>query len=119
VLATRLAELAGEAAARRSDRRTHVVLRPGRPRFTIDRDAAGRWRVRGRDVERWVMEANLDDERSLAKLQQRLKRSGVDRRLTAMGAKPGDEVLIRGRTFEYVPDVASEDEPGDELGEDD
>ncbi|HSL12285.1 MAG TPA: GTPase ObgE [Actinomycetota bacterium] len=111
VLADRLAELARDAAALADERRAHVVLRPGRPRFTVDRDTAGRWRVRGRDVERWVMEADLDDERSLAKLQTRLRKSGVDRRLTALGAQPGDEVSIRGRTFEYVPDDGLPDGP--------
>ena len=104
VVADRLATLARDAAALQPERQPHVVLRPGRPRFTIDRDDAGRWRVQGRDVERWVMEADVDDERSLERLQRKLKKSGVDRRLTAMGAQPGDEVLIRGRTFEYVPD---------------
>jgi GTP-binding protein len=108
VAAERIAALAREAVASQPEREPHVVLRPGRPRFTIDRDDAGRWRVRGRDVERWVAEANLDDDRSIAKLQERMKRSGIDRRLTAMGARPGDEVLIRGRTFEYVPDDAGE-----------
>lgn len=110
VVEARLAALARDAAALRAERVPHVVLRPGRPRFTIERDPAGRWRVQGRDVERWVMEANLDDERSLEKLQQRLKRSGVDRRLAAMGAREGDEVLIRGRTFEYVPDASAPDD---------
>jgi GTP-binding protein len=110
VVAERLAALAVDAAALRAERQPHVILRPGRPRFTIERDDAGRWRVQGRDVERWVMEADLDDERSLEKLQERLKKMGVDRRLTAMGARPGDEVLIRGRTFEYVPDAGTADE---------
>jgi len=110
VVAERISALARDAAALLPERQPHVVLRPGRPRFTVEREAAGRWRVQGRDVERWVMEADLDDERSLAKLQQRMKKSGVDRRLTALGAKPGDEVLIRGRTFEYVPDEGVTDD---------
>jgi GTP-binding protein len=107
----RISALAADAAALQPERQPHVVLRPGRPRFTIERDDAGRWRVQGRDVERWVMEADLDDDQALEKLQRRLKKSGVDRRLTAMGAQPGDEVLIRGRTFEYVPDAGA---PGDD-----
>ncbi len=55
-----------EAAAFQPERQPYVVLRPGRPRFTIERDEAGRWRVRGRDVDRWVLEADLDDEREVA-----------------------------------------------------
>jgi len=97
---------AREAAAEAPERQTYVVLRPGRPRFTVSRDDAGRFQVRGRNVERWVMETDLDDERQVAKLQQRLKKEGIDRRLAALGAKVGDEIEIRGRVFEYVPDVA-------------
>jgi GTP-binding protein len=97
---------AREAAAEAPERQTYVVLRPGRPRFTVSRDDAGRFQVRGRNVERWVMETDLDDERQVAKLQQRLKKEGVDRRLAALCAKVGDEIEIRGRVFEYVPDVA-------------
>ena len=36
---------------------------PGRPRFAVTRDDAGRWHVTGRNVERWVAEADLNDER--------------------------------------------------------
>jgi len=105
-LLERLGLLAKQAEASQPERQPYVVLRPGRPRFTIERDEAGRWRVKGRDVDRWVLEADLDDEREVAQLQKRLRTSGVDRQLTAMGAKPGDEVLIRDRSFEYVPDPA-------------
>jgi GTP-binding protein len=108
-LLTRLGLLAGEAAASAPERSPYVVLRPGRPRFTITRADDGAWQVRGRSVERWVMETDLDDERQVARLQARLKKEGVDRKLTALGARPGDEVSIRGRVFEFVPDET----PGD------
>ena len=75
----------------------------------------GAWEVAGRSVERWIMEADLDDDRDVATLQSRLKKEGVDRKLAAMGAKPGDDVHIKGRVFEYVPDVdpAAPTEPVD------
>jgi GTP-binding protein len=117
-LLERVGLLAAAAAAAEPARTPYVVMRPGRPRFTVERAGDGAWQVGGRDVERWVMETDLDDERSVARLQRRLRRSGVDRRLTALGARPGDEVTIRGRTFEYVPDRAEEGEPGGEAGAD-
>jgi GTP-binding protein len=80
------------------------VLRPGKPRFTVARDDAGRFHVKGRNVERWVMETDIDDERQVERLQQLLKKEGVDRRLAALGAKVGDEIEIRGRVFEYLAD---------------
>jgi GTP-binding protein len=107
LLLDRVGMLAHEAAAAAPERRSYVVLRPGKPRFTVTRDDAGRFHVKGRNVERWVMETDLDDERQVERLQQRLRKEGVDRRLAMMGAGPGDEIEIRGRVFEYVPDDGS------------
>jgi GTP-binding protein len=100
----RVGLLAHEAAAEAPERQTYVVLRPGKPRFTVARDDAGRFHVKGRNVERWVMETDIDDERQVERLQQLLKKEGVDRRLAALGAKVGDEIEIRGRVFEYLAD---------------
>ena len=51
----------------------------------------------------------------MAQLQTRLKKEGVDRKLAALGAQRGDDVHIKGRVFEYVPDVdpAAPSEPVD------
>ncbi|HEX6844005.1 MAG TPA: GTPase ObgE [Actinomycetota bacterium] len=107
-LRSRLGLLASEAAAAAPERAAYVVLRPGRPRFTVTRAADGSWEVRGRSVERWVMETDLDDEGQVSKLQARLRKEGVDRKLRALGARPGDDVSIRGRVFEFVPDETPE-----------
>jgi GTP-binding protein len=103
-LLARVGLLAGSAAEEEETRETVVVLRPGRPRFTVERTPQGTWRVRGRSIERWVMETDLDDERQVERLQARLRKEGVERRLAALGARAGDDVEIRGRVFEYVPD---------------
>jgi GTP-binding protein len=103
-LLERSGTLTREAAATEPERRPHVVLRPGRPRFTVDREADGRWRVSGRSVERWVLETDLDDEGAVALLQRRIKKEGIERTLASLGARPGDEVAILDRVFEYVPD---------------
>ena len=102
-LLERLGLLARAAAAAEPPRQATVVLRPGRPRFTVTRTGAG-WEVQGAKVERWVMETDLDDDEEVARLQARLKKEGVDRALAAEGAKPGDDVSIRGRVFEYQAD---------------
>jgi len=117
-LLDRLGLLAREVAKTELEHKPTVVLRPGRPRFTITRRADGAWEVAGRSVERWIMETDLDDDRDVAKLQSRLKKEGVDRKLAALGAKAGDEVHIKGRAFEFVPDLdpapaAPRDEPID------
>jgi len=103
-LRDRVDGLASAAAASEPERNTHVVLRPGRPRFAVKRDARGTWHVEGRSVERWVLETDLDDEDELAKLQRNLRREGVFRVLEASGIAEGDDVEIRGLVFAFVPD---------------
>jgi GTPase len=98
----RVGLLAKEAAAAQPQRKPTVVLRPGRPRFTVTHRDDGAWEVHGRSVERWVAETDLDDERQVARLQTRMKKEGIDRALAERGAKAGDDVHIRGRVFEYV-----------------
>jgi GTPase len=105
----RVGVLAKEAITAEPERKPTVVLRPGRPRFTVSRRDDGGWDVRGPSVERWVAETDLDDERQVVRLQARMKEGGIDRTLAERGAKPGDDVHIRGRVFEYVAD----EEPAD------
>jgi GTPase len=102
-LARRLGILAEEATAAAPERTPHVVLRPGRPRFTIRREGGG-YRVVGRGVERWVLDTDMDDDEEVAKLQKRLIREGVERQLAAAGARRGDEVLIADKAFEFQPE---------------
>ena len=107
----RLGLLAKEADNAAPERRPHVVLRPGRPRFTVTRDDSGRWHVAGRGVERWVLEADLFDEGDVAELGRRLKKEGVERKLASLGARHGDEVVIQEKVFEFLPDETPQDEP--------
>jgi GTP-binding protein len=90
-------------AAPPPDREPYVVLRPGREAFTVRRDGE-RFRVEGRHVERWVAETDFDDERAVSRLQDQLRRHGVEQRLSEMGARRGDEVLIGARAFLFLPE---------------
>lgn len=105
-LRERLRALAREAAAAEPPRAPYVVLRPGRPRFTVTREDGG-WRIAGRGVERWVQETDLDDDRQVARLQRRLIEEGVERQLARAGARRGDEVRILDRAFEFLPEDAA------------
>jgi GTP-binding protein len=106
-LRSQLEQLSRRGEAEQPARVPHVVLRPGRARFTIAREPGG-WRVMGRNVERWVHETDLDDERALADLQRKLIKEGVERQLAKAGARRGDEIRISDRTFEFLPET----EPG-------
>lgn len=89
------------------DRSSVVVLRPGRPSFTVRREGDA-FRVVGRGVERWVGETDLDDAEQVRTLQRRLAREGVEHQLREAGARPHDEVRIGEATFEFLPDPAPE-----------
>ncbi len=102
LLASQLETLSRQAAAEEPPRAPYIVLRPGRPRFTVAREDGG-WRVSGRNVERWVRETDIDDERQLTRLQRRLIKEGVERQLTKAGAHRGDEIRISDRAFEFLP----------------
>ncbi|MGZ8571927.1 MAG: GTPase ObgE [Actinomycetota bacterium] len=108
-LLARLGAMSRAAAAAEPEPTPYVVLRPGRPRFTVTREGSG-WRVKGRNVEQWVLGTDMDDEVQLAKLQGRLVREGIERRLADLGAHPGDEVAIGDRVFEFIPEAAAEAE---------
>jgi GTPase len=98
-------DLAGlvERGARLPARKPYVVLRPGREAFSV-RQGGGRFLVEGPVVERWVAETDFGDERSVARLQERLRREGVERRLAEVGARRGDEVVIGSQAFEFLPE---------------
>jgi GTP-binding protein len=95
--------LAREASAVAEERTAYVVLRPARPRFVVKREGE-RFRVIGRDVERWVSETDLDDSVKLERLQRRLVKEGVERELGSAGARRGDEVVIGDVAFEFIPE---------------
>ena len=74
----------------------------------VHRVARGRWLAGQRpNVERWVRETDLDDERQIERLQRRLIKEGVERQLTKAGARRGDEIRIADRVFEFLPETTS------------
>jgi len=112
-LSRQLTRLVREAPASAEERKPYVVLRPARPRFVVKRETEGRFRVIGRNVERWVTETDLDDPRKVLELQRKLVKEGVERRLAEIGARRGDEVLIGNQAFEFFPEAEPEEEARD------
>ncbi|HWC32528.1 MAG TPA: Obg family GTPase CgtA, partial [Actinomycetota bacterium] len=45
-----------------------------------------------------------EDPRAVARLQDRLRKAGVERRLAEAGARRGDEIVIAGRPYEFIPE---------------
>jgi GTPase len=105
-LTDRVAEAVETAFTDHDERRPFVVLRPARPPFVVRKEGAG-FRVVGRTVERWVAETDFEDPRKVVQLQKRLAKEGVEKQLAALGARRGDEVVIGGRAFEFLPETES------------
>jgi GTP-binding protein len=103
-LEARLDRMVAEAKAAERPPEAYVVVRPAREAFSVAREGPSRFRVSGSRVERWVAEVDMDDDRQVADLQRRLIRAGVERRLADEGARAGDEVVIGGVAFEFVPE---------------
>ena len=80
-------------------------------RFHVVQEEPGAYRVVGKQVERLVVQTDWENEEAVIYLQHRFTRMGVDDALEAAGCKPGDEVRIVGRAFEYEGADTYEDEP--------
>jgi GTP-binding protein len=89
-----------------------IRLQPRDEGFSIERDDAARYVVRGRRIERWVQMLPIEIPDAARYLQGRLKRAGVERALVEAGARHGDDVVIGDAVFEFTPDL--EDLPPDE-----
>jgi GTP-binding protein len=89
-----VATLVDEARAAEPAAEPFVVIRPEEQGFSVVREGAHEWRVRGRPAERAVALADLTNPEAMSFVQQRLARMGVERALARAGAADGDVVRI-------------------------
>ena len=66
--------------------------------------------VSGVGIERMVIMTDIDNDEAVAFLQKRLVKAGVEKALTEVGARDGDEVRIAGRSFEFESALARDPE---------
>jgi GTP-binding protein len=69
--------------------------------FSVDRDADGAFRVRGRRIERAAAQTNFDVEESAERFQRDLARLGIDGELRRAGVAAGDLVRIGSTELEW------------------
>jgi GTP-binding protein len=69
--------------------------------FSVDRDADGAFRVRGRRIERAAVQTNFDVEESAERFQRDLARLGIDTELRRAGIAAGDVVRIGATELEW------------------
>ncbi len=75
--------------------------------FSLERED-GAFRVRGKRIERLVVQTNFDNEESAERFQRELVRLGIDGALRKAGIRPGDSVRVAGQELEWDP-------PGDDA----
>jgi GTP-binding protein len=102
----RVAVLVEEARANEGVAEPYVVLRPQEQGFSVVREGAHAWRVRGRPAERAVALADITDAEAMAYVQQKLSRMGVERALARAGAIDGDVVRIGDHELVFEGDLA-------------
>jgi len=73
-------------------------------RFTITAVEPGVWRVRGKEVEKWVAMTDFDNEEGVAKLKNIFDRIGLTEAFREKGLQPGDTVMVGKEAFEYQED---------------
>jgi GTP-binding protein len=101
-----LASLVEDARAAEGEPDAYVVLRPEEQGFSVVREGAHEWRVRGRTAERAVALADLTNPEAMSYVQKRLARMGVERALARAGASDGDVVRIGGIELTYEESLA-------------
>ncbi|HSK51675.1 MAG TPA: GTPase ObgE [Clostridia bacterium] len=69
--------------------------------FTVEADADGAFRVRGKRIERIAAQTNFDVEESAERFQRDLARLGIDAELRRAGIRPGDLVRVGGTELEW------------------
>ncbi len=92
---------------------TRIVLRPqgeagSGDEFTIT-NVDNQWVVRGDKPKRWVRQTDFSNDEAVGFLADRLARIGIEERLIALGAKPGDDIVIGDEKdaviFDFDPQV--------------
>jgi GTP-binding protein len=73
--------------------------------FTVEVDAEGVYVVRGKQVERWILQTMFDNDEAVGWLADRLDRLGIEAAVGKKGAKSGDVVQIGDREFDYRPNA--------------
>jgi GTP-binding protein len=73
--------------------------------FTVEVDDDGVYVVRGKQVERWILQTMFDNDEAVGWLADRLDRLGIEAAVGKKGAVAGDTVRIGDREFDYRPNV--------------
>jgi GTP-binding protein len=74
------------------------------PRFVLTALEPGRWRVAGREVEKWMAMTDFGNEEAVEKLKNIFDRLGLSEEFRQRGVQNGDIVFVGKEEFTYQED---------------
>ncbi len=81
-----------------------VVSKTPAPRFVVEVVDDGVWRVRGREVEKWVAMTDFENEEAVQKLKNIFDRIGLSEEFQKLGLKNGETIQVGKEEFFYQED---------------
>ena len=69
--------------------------------YTINKDYDGVWVIKGKEVEKLLEMTRFNTEEAIARFANKLRKMGIDEKLTELGAQEGDRVRILDYEFEF------------------
>jgi len=75
------------------------------PRFILEAVKPGYWRIRGREVEKWVAMTDFENEEAVAKLRNIFDRIGLNEEFKKQKVAEGDTVVVGKEEFLFKEDL--------------
>ena len=69
--------------------------------YTITRDVDGVWQIKGKEVEKLLAMTRFNTEEAISRFANKLRKMGIDDKLTELGVQEGDIVRILDYEFEF------------------
>jgi GTP-binding protein len=69
--------------------------------YTITRDIDGVWLIKGKEVEKLLAMTRFNTEEAISRFANKLRKMGIDDKLTELGVQEGDKVRILDYEFEF------------------
>ena len=69
--------------------------------YTITKDETGTWVIKGDEIEKLLLMTKFQEDDSVRRFARKLRGMGVEDELEALGAVPGDDVLILDYVFTF------------------
>ena len=77
------------------------VVKKIEPRFKVEKIEAGKWRIMGKEVEKWVAMTDFNNEEAVNKLRYIMDKIGVSAECKKQEVRVGDVIVVGREEFTY------------------